>query len=162
VRLGREVDDHVDLVLAQRRFRLCMTAQHGLRFTGFGKPLERIGARRLEEAVAGRALAFDQHHRLVDERAEVIERGPRVDAVVGHDVLRGFEREAARKHRETAECGLLIGREERVAPFERRAQRLVPAQDHAGAGPSLRPARSATTPWRGAPCSTTVSTRTGS
>ncbi len=64
----------------------------------------------------------------------MVQRDPRVDALVARDVLRGLEREAAGEHGQAPEHGLLVGREQRVAPFERCAQRLVAAQHDARAG----------------------------
>ena len=108
-----------------------MTAQHRLRLARFGEPLERVRARRLQHPVARDRIAFGQHQRLVHQRAEMIERRPRIDALVARDVLRGLQREAAGEHAESPEHGLLVGREQRVAPFERRAQRLMAAQNDA-------------------------------
>jgi hypothetical protein len=58
----------------------------------------------------------------------VIERRPRIDSLVARDVLRRVEREAACEHAQSAEHSLLVGREQRMAPFERGAQCLVTAQ----------------------------------
>ena len=108
-----------------------MAAQSRLHFAGFGEPLERIRARRLEHPVARDRIAFGQHERLVDQRAEMIERRPRIDALVARDVLRRLQREAAGEDAESPKHRLLVGRQQRVAPFERRAQRLVAAQHDA-------------------------------
>src|SRR5262249_53165413 len=108
--------------------------QRLLRFARFGETLETVGARRLEHSIARNRIAFGEDQRLVDERTEMIESGPAIDALVARDLLCGFERKAAREDRETPEDGALAGREERVAPFERRAQRLMPAQHDARTG----------------------------
>ena len=49
------------------------------------------------------------------------------------DVLRGLQREAAGEDAEPPEHGLLVRRQQAVAPFQRRAQRLMPAQHDARA-----------------------------
>ena len=64
---------------------------------------------------------------------EQVEHGPAVDLFVGGDVLRQFEREATDEHAEPAEHRLLVRRQQAVAPFERRAQRLVAPQQRARA-----------------------------
>ena len=111
-----------------------MPAQDGLGLAGLAQSFQRIGPRGLQQPVTRDGVTLGQHQRLVDQRAEVIERGPLVDRCILHDVLRGLEREAASEHAEPPEHGLLIGGEQAVAPFQRRPQRLVPAQHGARAG----------------------------
>ena len=108
-----------------------MAAQRRLHFARFREPLERVGARGLEHPVTRDRIAFGQHQRLVHERAEMIERRPRIDALVARDVLGRLQREAAREDAESPEHGLLVGRQQRVAPFEGRTQCLVATQNDA-------------------------------
>ena len=111
----------------RRELRFRVPVQHRLRLAGFGEPLERVGAGRLEQPVTRYRIAFGEHQRLVDQRAQMIERRPRIDAVVVRHVLRGLEREAAGEHGEPPEHGLLVGGEERMAPFQRGTKCLVTA-----------------------------------
>ena len=76
---------------------------------------------------------FGDDERLVDEGAEVIEHVPLVDAAVGGHALRALEPEAADEDAEPAKDGLLVGRQQAVAPVERGAQRLMAAQGQARA-----------------------------
>ena len=64
----------------------------------------------------------------------MVQRYPRVDALVARDTLGSLEREAAGEDSQTPQHRLLIGREEGVTPFERSAQRLMAAQHDARAG----------------------------
>ena len=97
------------------------------------EPLERVGARRLEQAVARHRIALGEHERLVDQRAEMIERGPRVDAssCATCCAASSVKPPANTASRRNTVCS--SGVSKRVAPFERRAQRLVPAQHDARA-----------------------------
>ena len=99
-----------------------MTAQRRLRLVRLGEPLQRVRARGLQHPVARDRIAFGQHQRLVHQRAEVIERDPRIDAFVAGDVLGRLQREAPGEDAQPPEYGLLVAGEERVAPFQRRAQ----------------------------------------
>ena len=66
--------------------------------------------------------------------AECLEHRPLVQHVVGRDLLRHGERAAAGEHTEPPEHGLLVRREQPVAPLQRGTQRLVTAQHRARAG----------------------------
>lgn len=103
-------------------------------FAGGGQAFDSECTRRFEQPVAGRGAVEHLHQRLVDQRAEVVEHGPSVDDIAGGDLLRGRQREAAGERTEAAEDGLLVGRQQPVAPLERGAQCLLPCRRIAAAG----------------------------
>jgi len=76
--------------------------------------LARVLAQRLEKEEAVVAERLDEA--LLDQRRDMVEIGP-------GDGLGGVERERSAKDRQPAERRLLVGREEIVAPLDRRAQR---------------------------------------
>ena len=108
-----------------------MAPKTRLHFCRFGKPLQRIGASGLQHPVARDGIALRQHQRLVHQCAEMIERRPWIDTLVARDVLGRLQGEAAREYAEAPEHCLLVDREQRVAPFQRRAQRLMATEDYA-------------------------------
>ena len=82
-------------------------------------------AHRLEQTIARWIGAIDLHHRLVDQRRQRVEHDPFVGAAIGEQTLRRLEAKAADEHREPAQHRLRARVEQRMAPFERRAQCLV-------------------------------------
>ena len=111
-----------------------MPAHRAFGFARFAESLERIRPRRFEQPVTRDGVAFGEHQRLVHQCPQVIERRPLVDLRILHHVLRRLEREAAGKDAQPPEHGLLVGRQVAVAPLQRGAQRLVPAQHDPGTG----------------------------
>ena len=98
-----------------------------------GEALECEGARSFEHAVSSCVPGVGDHERLVHERTEVIEHRPLVDHIVGGELLRGFEREAAREDTKSVEYPLFRFRQQAVAPLQRGTQCLVLAQCQAEA-----------------------------
>ncbi len=88
-----------------------------------GQLLERELADGLEHV---EALARPADHALVDERGECIDLG------IAHG-FRGFEREAAGKHRKPRKQRPFARLEELMAPLQRVAQRLLPLRQIARA-----------------------------
>src|SRR5580765_753527 len=68
-------------------------------------------------------LPYDE--RLLDEPCEQERDFVAIEAVSGADLLGGLQREAPREGREPPQQDLLLGREQLVAPVERRLERLL-------------------------------------
>ena len=82
---------------------------------------------RLKESVPGaKTCPLDLDERLVDDPAETVQHLRAGQPLVRAHLLNRLQREAAGKDREPAEHGLLVLRQQRVAPFERGPQRRVP------------------------------------
>jgi hypothetical protein len=73
----------------------------------------------------------------------MIKRRPRINALVAGDVLGGLQREAAREYPKSPEYRLLVGGQQRVAPFEGRAQCLMATRTTARRRSRARSARAA-------------------
>ncbi len=112
------------------RFRVA--AQGRPRLARFRKALEPVRARRFQHPVARNRIAFGQHQRLVDQRAKMVERRStdRCAASLATCWAASSVKPPANT-RQSPEHGLLVGGEQRVAPLERRAQRLMAAQHDA-------------------------------
>ncbi len=88
-----------------------VTFEHRVGFAGFAQLLERVRARRLEQPQPGMLAVFSEHHGLVDQRAEMIERCPGINHQIGRDILRAPDLEAAGKDTDPAKHGLLLDRQ---------------------------------------------------
>ena len=89
--------------------------------------LERVGARRFQQAVSGgRPRGVDDDERRVDERGNQFERGEFFGVRLAADVECSVEREGAREDRDGAEETLPALVEQRVAPVERGGERALP------------------------------------
>jgi hypothetical protein len=102
-------------------------------FAGFGEPSGRVRSDRLQQAVANRpAVVVGHDERLVHQPGEGREDLVAPDGPPGTERLGGSQAEAAGEHGEPAEHGLVGLVEERMAPVDRRGERLVPAVGPAG------------------------------
>ena len=61
----------------------------------------------------------------------MVKRRPGVDTIVARNVLRGLQRETAGEDAEPTNHGALVRSQQTMTPFQRRAQRLVPAKHDA-------------------------------
>ena len=106
----RRAAHHVAVrTLEERERHFGVPAQGVRRRAARRETLERERARGLEQPVARHVsrAAFDHHERLVDQRAEVLEHGPRIHLRSGRERLHRVQREAAREHAERGEHRLL-------------------------------------------------------
>src|SRR4051794_17190784 len=92
-----------------------MLAAHIGRHTALFEPLDGVLANRLEHPEAALGVPDEA---LLDQRLERVQVGP-------GDIFGGLDRAAAGEDAERGEEPLLVGRQEVVAPGDRRAERLL-------------------------------------
>ena len=101
--------------------------------TGFGQALGGVLADGLQQVVAG-AGAVDHDQRPVDQPAEQVHDGRRVQRLAAGDGLDGVERPAAAEHRQPLQQHPLGVGEQLVAPVDGGSQRALPGLRGARAG----------------------------
>jgi hypothetical protein len=105
-----------------------MLAARGILLAGGDKMLVSVLAHDLQQAVARAPGALERNQRLVHEVREQVHHVVFDRLRVRGDGLDGLQGAAAAEHREPAQQHALRRREQRVAPVERRAQRLLVRQ----------------------------------
>lgn len=90
-----------------------------------GQPVQREGARALQQPVAWHAARVDADERLVGQRAQRFQQRPLVVTRLAHHRWQQPQAEATREHAQPAQHALLVGVQQGVAPFERGRQRLL-------------------------------------
>jgi hypothetical protein len=105
----------------------------GIALARGGEPACGVAADRLEQPVAPLAVAvLPYEERLLDKSCEQERDFVVIEAVSGADLLGRLQREASREGREPPQQDLLLGREQLVAPVERRLERLLARRRRCG------------------------------
>jgi len=118
--LGRALDAVSDLA-SEGRVPMSMSQRYLVGLAGSLEPFSRVFANRLQHLEP--VLCLDLHERLVHERLEPVECGRLRVGADGFDI---FERTAACEEGHAPEEPLLRLRQQRMAPVDRRPERLLP------------------------------------